>query len=101
MSTAGFSGLATGWLITTSMGVIVILRHDVQAHRRWMTRSVALTAAAITLRMYMVAIPVFHLNFNSAYAAISWLCWVPNLCAAEIWLHSSQRHFAWSTQPLS
>ena len=86
VSTAGFGLLALGWLVTTSLGVIAIRRHNVPSHRRWMTRSFALTAAAITLRLYLLAIPVFHLDFKSAYAAISWLCWITNLCVAEIWL---------------
>jgi uncharacterized membrane protein len=86
VSTAGFSSLALGWLVTTSLGVIAIRRHNIPSHRRWMTRSFALTAAAITLRLYLLAIPLFHLEFKSAYAAISWLCWISNLCIAELWL---------------
>jgi uncharacterized membrane protein len=90
VSSAGFGVLALGWLVTTSLGVIAIRRHDVSSHRRWMIRSFALTAAAITLRVYLLAIPIFHLDFKSAYAAISWLCWIPNLGFAEIWLQAGR-----------
>jgi uncharacterized membrane protein len=86
VSTAGFGFLALGWLVTTSLGVIAIRQHNIPSHRRWMTRSFALTAAAITLRLYLLAIPLFHWDFKIAYAAISWLCWLSNLCVAEIWL---------------
>ena len=55
VSTAGFGCLAVGWLITTTMGVVTIRRHHVSAHRRWMIRSYALTTAAITLRLYLLA----------------------------------------------
>jgi hypothetical protein len=51
-----------------------------------MIRSFALTAAAITLRMYLPLIFVFHWNFSIAYPAISWLCWIPNAIAAEVYL---------------
>lgn len=86
VSAGGFGALALGWLITTSMGVIAIRRRDVPLHRRWMIRSYALTAAAITLRIYLPAISIFHFDFHTAYGVISWLCWIPNLCFAEIWL---------------
>lgn len=86
VSTAGFLGLAFGWLVTTSMGVGAIRRRRIPQHRRWMIRSYALTAAAITLRIYLSFIPIFHLRFGVAYPAISWLCWVPNLFLAELWI---------------
>ena len=86
VSTAGFLGLALGWIVTTSMGVIAIRQRLIPQHRRWMLRSYALTAAAITLRIYLSFIPIFHLRFEIAYPAISWLCWVPNLLVAELWI---------------
>jgi hypothetical protein len=55
-------------------------------HRRWMIRSFALTAAAITLRMYLPLVFVFHWPFSIAYPAIAWLCWIPNVVAVEMYL---------------
>ena len=86
VSTAGFLGLALGWLVTTSSGVIAIRRRRIPEHRRWMIRSYALTAAAITLRIYLLFVPLFHLRFGVAYPTVSWLCWVPNLLLAELWI---------------
>jgi len=51
-----------------------------------MIRSWALTLSAVTLRLYLSAIPVLGLDFVDAYRAISFLCWVPNLLLAEAWL---------------
>jgi hypothetical protein len=56
-----------------------------------MIRSYALTAAAITLRMYLLRmylplIFVFHWPFSIAYPAIAWLCWIPNALAVEVYL---------------
>ena len=45
----------------------------------------ALTLAAVTLRVYLPASMALGLDFDRAYAAIAWLCWVPNLLAAQ-WL---------------
>ena len=79
----GLGGVA--WLITTVQGYRNIKAKDTKAHRRWMTRSFALTFAAVTLRIELplglalgIAIPVM-------YQVVSWLCWVPNLLFAE-WL---------------
>jgi Predicted membrane protein (DUF2306) len=52
----------------------------------WCIRSFALTAAAITLRMYLPLIFVFHWPFSTAYPAIAWLCWIPNALAFEVYL---------------
>jgi len=56
------------------------------AHRRWMVRSWALTLAAVTLRLYLPLVMVLDLPFLPWYRAISFLAWVPNLVAAELWL---------------
>ena len=50
-----------------------------------MTRSYALTFAAVTLRIYLRLSQVVGIPFDAAYQTISWLCWVPNRVVAE-WL---------------
>jgi len=50
-----------------------------------MTRSYALTFAAVTLRIYLPLSQVAGIPFEPAYQTIAWLCWVPNLIVAE-WL---------------
>lgn len=81
----GFGLLSLAWMGTTAMGVQRILSGDVPAHRRWMARSVALTFAAVTLRIYIPLGVVLGLPLEPSYQAIAWLCWVPNLLVAE-WL---------------
>jgi len=49
-------------------------------------RSYALTAAAITLRIYLRLVFVFHWPFAIGYPAIAWLCWIPNVIAVELYL---------------
>ena len=99
VSTLGFTTLAFGWLLTTGVGVVAIRRGHVATHRRWMIRSYALTAAAITLRIYLAMIPVFHLRFDQAYPVISWLCWVPNLLLAEAWIRQTASGRLRTAQP--
>ena len=80
---AGFAALAVCWLHTAIRALVAILAGDVVAHRRWMVRNFALTFAAVTLRLYLPAAMVSGVPFEAAYPAIAWLCWVPNLLAAE------------------
>jgi len=82
----GFGSLAVLWLITGSMAFVRIKQGDVESHRKWMIRNYALTLAAVTLRIYLPIFPsLFQVDFEQAYIAISWFCWVPNLVVAE-WL---------------
>ena len=67
------------------------IQRDIPAHRRWMTRSYALTTAAITLRIYLLIILTQNIPFVPAYRTIAWLCWIPNLLLAEFILIKKQK----------
>lgn len=84
VSGLGFGLLSVFWLVTTGQAVFHARKRDFVRHRRWMTRSYALTLAAVTLRIYL---PLFFLNdfdYDAAAPWLAWLCWVPNIIAAEI-----------------
>jgi hypothetical protein len=55
-----------------------------------MVRSYALTAAAITLRIYMPLFAVAGIPYAISYPIIAWLCWIANLIFAE-WLIGRRR----------
>ncbi len=55
-------------------------------HRRWMVRSVALTAAGIMLRIYLGIMLTLPIEFDEGYRVIAFLCWVPNIVLAELYL---------------
>lgn len=86
IATAGFGGLAIAWISVNLLGWRAILNGQVASHRRWMIRSWALTLAAVTLRIYLPLLAISGLPFVEWYRAISFLCWVPNLLLAELWL---------------
>ncbi|MGJ3232987.1 MAG: DUF2306 domain-containing protein [Oceanicaulis sp.] len=86
VAAAGFGGLAVAWLLTTSTGLGLALSGRFAVHRRWMIRSYALTLAAVTLRLQLPAAAMLELDVSLAYPAIAFLCWVPNLIVAELWL---------------
>lgn len=86
VATAGFGALAVLWIGFTLLGWRAAVQGRFVAHRLWMIRSWALTLAAVTLRIYLPMVEVFDAPFLPWYRAISFLCWVPNLMAAELWL---------------
>src|SRR5688572_19329317 len=75
----GFALLAVCWVGCTLNAYRYIRQGNVRAHRSWMIRSYALTLAAVTLRVYLPSSQIAGLPMAAAYAAIAWLCWVPNL----------------------
>jgi hypothetical protein len=90
VASAGFLALGAAWMGTTAAGYRAIRLGQMQSHREWMTRSYALTAAAITLRMYLPVVLVTHAPFVAAYSLVAWICWIPNLLFAE-WLVRRRR----------
>lgn len=80
MAALGILALGLAWIVVTGMGLAPALQ------RRWMLRSFALTAAAITLRVYLGASMAAGIDDAALLPLIAWLCWVPNLLAAQWYL---------------
>ncbi|MDF2119528.1 DUF2306 domain-containing protein [Roseiarcaceae bacterium H3SJ34-1] len=89
VATAGFGTLAVAWLVVTARGWLLARQRRFSEHRRWMIRSWALTIAAVNLRIYILVAFLIGLPFDASYPVISFLAWVPNLIAAEIYLRST------------
>jgi uncharacterized membrane protein len=81
----GFGMLAVLWVTTAVIAWRTAVARDYVRHRAWMIRSYALCLAAVTLRLWLPLSMLAGIPFESAYPAIAWLCWVPNLVMAE-WL---------------
>jgi uncharacterized membrane protein len=84
----GFGTLAVAWLTTTAVAVQSARTGNFVKHQQWMVRSFALSLAAVTLRNWLPLLAM-KLPFLTAYAIVSWLCWVPNLLVAE-WMIASR-----------
>lgn len=95
IASAGFGGLAVAWFFTTAVGWRKAVQGEFARHRRWMIRSLSLTYAAVTLRILLPLSPLSGLDFDDAYRAVAFLCWVPNLLLAELWL----RIWGWNAAP--
>jgi uncharacterized membrane protein len=102
VATAGFGSLAIAWTAATANAWRRARAHEFARHRRWMIRSYALTFAAVTLRLYLPMLGLIHLDPDWGYRAISFLCWVPNLAVAELWLSRDAARAAFRTsRPLA
>jgi uncharacterized membrane protein len=88
---AGFGLLAVVWLLINLQGLRLAMIGRYAEHRQWMIRSFALTFGAVLLRVYIPISQVMGIEFMTAYRAISWLAWVPNLILAELYLRSPPR----------
>lgn len=90
---SGFALLAVFWLGTTFAAYYCILQGRVGSHKNWMIRSYALTLAGVTLRVYLGVSAVLGIKFMDSYPLMAWLCWIPNLLVAEIFLRAAgQEH---------
>jgi hypothetical protein len=79
----GFFALAVLWIGFTAMGVMQARQGGFAGHRAWMLRSVALTFAAVTLRIYMAPMVANGWTVVETYDVTAWAAWVPNLIAVE------------------
>ncbi len=90
VASVGFTILDLAMLFTTWTAVRMIFANRFGDHRRWMIRSFSLILAGVMLRVWvpiygaLAAAGIVNFSFETAYAAIAWLCWVPNLLLA-IW----------------
>lgn len=74
------------WWVFTYLAYRSIKSRQIQRHINFMIRSYTLTLSALTLRLYVMFLPmVIHLQAREMYTLVAWLSWLPNLMIAE-WL---------------
>jgi hypothetical protein len=72
-------------LVSLSLAVRALLRHDYVAHGSWMTRAYALGVAAGTQAIALIPGSILFGSKNEASRAVAMgLAWVVNLTVAEI-----------------
>ena len=90
VASLGFTFLDLAMLATTWTALRMVLAHRYADHRRWMIRSYSLIFAAAMLRLLSLiyftlsGAGLVAFSFETAYAGIAWLCWVPNILLA-VW----------------
>lgn len=94
-----FALSAVLWAAFTWMGVRAILGGRVDDHRKWLLRSYAVLAGAITLRLMLPAALMSGYEFYPAYRVISWLNWTINLALVELWIRRKRVSGRITTRP--
>ena len=75
------------------------MKHSLTKTKRASTRTkavvagglVALTAAGIMLRVYLGIMLTLPIEFAEGYRVIAFLCWVPNIALAELYLRRTRQ----------
>jgi uncharacterized membrane protein len=90
--TVGFTLLAMIWLVCAVRAVTNARNGDLATHRRWAVRTMAMSYAAVTLRLWLFVLiavqrptssATAQAAFDNAYPLVPFLSWVPNLVIAE------------------
>jgi uncharacterized membrane protein len=84
----GFAILIVAWAYTLVRAYQTIRRGEVALHRIWMIRNYALTFAAVTLRVYVLALGLLmpDLPFEQLYTAAVWASVLGNVLVAEYFI---------------
>lgn len=98
----GFLTLSFAAFYTTLAGWRAVLppQRDMAAHRMWMIRSFALTASAVTFRIYHTLGYLAGLEADTNYVTSLWMSLLGNVAVTEIILHRKQiAAFLFQTKP--
>lgn len=86
ITTIGFMCLAILWLFSTLKAYFAVRKGDLQLHQGMMIYSYAACFAAVTLRIWLPLLSMVFQDFTIAYRIVAWLCWVPNMVFAYLWV---------------
>ncbi len=94
VSSLGFICLGLIWLFTTIRAYIAVKNNDLSLHQGMMIYSYALCFAAVTLRIWLPLLTIIWGEFLLAYKIVAWLCWVPNIVFAHLWVRKKGLNLA-------
>jgi len=81
---AGLSGLAIAWVVTTGMAVLAIHHRALHQHREWMIRSYIVTFAFVTFRIFEHILGSLNVAPPDQIASfLAFACWAVPLLLAE------------------
>jgi len=81
---AGLFGLASAWLITTSMAWLAIRHRAIEQHREWMIRSYVVAFAFVTFRLFDRPLIAWHVAKDTeVWSMMAFACWAVPLLLTE------------------
>lgn len=87
----GFISLAAIWFTSTLIAYLTIRKGKVDMHYKMMIYSYAACAAGITLRIWLPLLTLVTKDFVSAYLITAWLCWIPNIAIAYLYIRRNNK----------
>ncbi|GLZ28909.1 membrane protein [Lentzea sp. NBRC 105346] len=85
-SLAPLSLLAVLWFVSAVQGLRYARARNFRAHRVWMIRNYAITAAAVTGRLWALALMAVFPNDLVSFTTANWLGLAINMLVAEWWI---------------
>jgi uncharacterized membrane protein len=79
----GFAVLAILWIAVTGRAILFARAGRTDDHRIWMTRSAALTFAAVVLRLMTMPLMATGMTLTQSYDITAWASWLLPLIAVE------------------
>ena len=79
----GFTVLAVLWIVVTARAVQLARARRTGDHRIWMTRSAALTFAAVMLRLMTMPLMASGMTLTQSYDVTAWASWLLPLIVVE------------------
>jgi len=81
---SGLAGLATAWLVTSSLALLAIKRHLYEQHKEWMVRSYVVTTAFVTFRVLSSTLQAAGVGTQPEVLGLcAWFCWAVPLFVTE------------------
>ena len=80
---------ATSWIVTTTIALVMILRGNTEAHRKWMTRSFAVCLVFLEVRA-VEGVTGWDTLGVSVDETVVWACNVFTLLAADLILQAQE-----------
>jgi uncharacterized membrane protein len=81
---SGFFGLASAWVITTSMAYVSIRHRAIEQHREWMIRSYVVAFAFVTFRLFTETLIAWKVAKAAEVSSMmAFACWAVPLLVTE------------------
>lgn len=88
MTVWGFATLSALWGGSAILAWVHAVKGNIDVHRDWMVRNVALTLTNVTFRVELHLALLLGISFDAVYEPIRALQFIPNLLAAELLIRS-------------
>lgn len=93
----GFSIMSLLWFSSLIIALQQIYAGNIEAHKRWMTISYAITFSAITQRSILLFAFIPTISFMPVYQLSAWLSWMINL-SIVLWMMRNKSYKLSTTQ---